>query len=293
MLLVAIWTLILKNRKTDCPKIRQWRLFVTTVCLFALPLTSSAQTTNYEEIENILILKELNPYKKAASRGLSNFVTDDSIEPLPLEQEIWLQEVFVADRAGVLDRMQRDFEQWQKIEEFRENWDVGTTGLYNTPDMGQKKAYFMRTMLQYADKRLSGEIKNSAEGSTLHRIGQVEQALTPKVEAKVASNIKIKIKARVLQRTGTLIIDNPYVEYHANINTSGRVGMHMRKELKQLGVVANVDYEMTDGVYVARVSRPITDRVNATVSSAQSDSSAPFSGASDKTIQLNYSAPFP
>ena len=228
-----------------------------------------------------------------AARVPASFVSGDRIDPLLVKKTVWLQGVFVADDAGVLEEVKKDFDQWQKTENYKRAWNLQSTGLYKTPDSAFKKKYFQRRLLKYADKRLSGEIKNSEEGSALHRIKTVEKTLSPKAEAKIAPNIRLKFKARVLQGQGSLMVNNPYVDYRTDIHTSGQVDMHLGKKIGSLGIHAKIDYDLNQKQYIAALDKNITKNIKTTISSAQSDSSIPFNVKSDKTLRISYTAKFP
>ncbi len=230
--------------------------------------------------------------QRAPSRAPANFIPDDQIEPLPLEQRLWIQEVLVEDQAGVLESMRNNFEHWQQKEEYVRRWKVEAVGPLATPTAEQKKSYLMKQLLKYADKRLSGEIKNAEEGSTFHNIGQVEQALRPNAEAKISSKVSLKLRARVLQGKAILLVNNPWVGYHATIKMNGSVDMHLEKELKDFGVRTAVDYQVKDGIYVARVEKSITTEISARFSATQDIDKAPFKSESDSRIELTYSRGF-
>ena len=121
----------------------------------------------------------------------------------------------------------------------------------------------------------------------------MEKALSPKAEAQIARNIKIKFKARVLQRKGKLLVNNPYVDYQVDVYTSGQVDMHLGKEIKSLGVRANIDYDVNQGHYVAALDKDLTKNITTTLSSAQSSRTGPFSRGSDRTLRISYTAKFP
>lgn len=230
--------------------------------------------------------------QRAPSRAPANFIPDDQIEPLPLEQRLWIQEILVEDKAGVLNSMRSNFENWQQKEEYVRRWKIEPTGTLVTPDKDQKKSYLMKQLLKYADKRLSGEIKNAEEGSTFHEIGKVEQALRPNAEAKISSKVSLKLRARVLQGKVILLVKNPWVDYHANIKANGSIDMHLEKELKEFGVKTAIDYQVRDGIYIARVEKALTAEIGARFSATQKVDKAPFKSESDSRIELTYSRGF-
>ncbi|CAM9902701.1 unnamed protein product [Chrysoparadoxa australica] len=216
----------------------------------------------------------------------------DDVEAVPQQDKIWLSSVFVEDNAGVMNNIKDQLQTWQQMEEYRRNWDIESTGLYETPDDGRKKAWFNRMLLRYADKRLSGEMKNADKGSTLSRVSNVRQALRPSSEASISQNVKLKFKARILQLQGTMNIINPWVESETTFNANGEIHTRVAKNLESIGVRAEVFYQVHDGQYQAVISKPLTNNVTAVLSSAQSDNEVAFADIDRNTVQLIYSTPF-
>src|SRR5690606_16227783 len=129
--------------------------------------------------------------QKSPSRAPANFIPDDQIEPLPLQQRLWIQEILVEDNSGVLETTRNNFMHWHEKEEYVRKWNVEATGDLATPSAEWKRSYLMKQMLKYVDKRISGEIKNAEEGSTFHTVGKVEQALRPDAEAKISKLVSV------------------------------------------------------------------------------------------------------
>ncbi len=230
--------------------------------------------------------------QRSPSRAPANFVPDDQIEPMPMEQRLWIQEILVDDQAGVLETTRANFEYWREKEEYVRRWKIEPTGNLVTPSPESKRNYLTKQLLKYADKRISGEIKQAEEGSTFHSIGQVEKALSPNTEAKISKTISVKLRGKVLQGKAVLLVKNPWVNYHANIKLNGRVDMHFEKDLTELGVKTALDYSVHDGIYVARIEKPLTAEINARFSATQKHDRAPFDSASDTRIELTYSRGF-
>ena len=139
---------------------------------------------------------------KHTSRAPASFVAVDQAESLPIDRTSWTQKVFVPDNEGILNKIKRDLQHWQNVERHRNEWNIGSSGLYDTPVLEKKQQYLKKILLQYGDKRFSGELKEAKAGSTLHRIKTVEKAISPKVSAQITKNLSLKFKARVLQRKG-------------------------------------------------------------------------------------------
>lgn len=241
---------------------------------------------------NIVSTNFASTTKKKTSRGPASAVPRDDMEAMPLESGIWLNSVWVEDRAGVMTGMATQLQEWERREEYRRQWDIESTTLYETPDREQKKAWFNRMLLRYADKRLGGELRNAEEGSTLQRISSARQALRPNTEASISENVKIKFKARVLQLRGIMRIINPWVESETSFDVQGRIHSRLSKNIESLGIRTEVNYWVHEDLYNATISKPLGNNVTAVISSAQGPNEVAFADMDRNTLQLIYSTAF-
>jgi hypothetical protein len=249
--------------------------------------------TNLKTALFLILLIPTLVLAQGTKRAPAHFVPNDDVEPQPIVQNhIWLQDVFVKDDEGHLDATRNQIAEWSEKEEYAKNWNVKSTGLYNTPEEKEKKSYFNRQMLKYADKRLAGEVKNSEEGSVMQSVGQAQKALAPSAQVGISKNVKVKFRARVLQGKASMAIENPYLDHETEVKTSGSVNMKTEKNLKSIGLLAGVDYAVTEKTWTARFDKTITERISARVSSSQTDKSMAFSADSDRIVQVMYSLPF-
>lgn len=238
--------------------------------------------------EDNLSFKELNPYKQSRIRRPANFIPDDNIEPMPLQHRIWIEKVFIHDNAGIVDRMHNEISAWENVQEYRELWDLDSTNLYKTPDNSAKRSYFEKNMIKYFDKRLAGEIQNAEKGSALQTVGRVQKALKPQAEVSVIPNMKLKFKAKVAQGEGVVKVVNPYMNYETILNVNGHIDMIMSKRIDIIGVDAQINYDVKEGVYTAFLDKRISDNVTTRLSSTQPDDHLFLTENSDNTIQVFY-----
>lgn len=285
-------------------------------CLFSS--LSFADLEPQDDIENLIMLKMLNPSYRVRGRGPSNFVPDDEIQPLPLESKSWTQQILVEDDAGVLKGVQKDISAWQEKQDYARAWNLESTGVYDVDSVDEKKAYLQKMILKYADKRLSGEVKKAEEGSALHTVGQAQKALKPNAEAALTENFKLKFKARVLQGKAIMEVKNPYVDYSTTTNLKGDVDMNAAKEFKEVGVKtaahykatednlkvnmiksfedlnlqASIDYEVSDENWTASLQRPIYKQLIGRVSSTQSEKEMILGDESEQRMEVMFNTSF-
>jgi hypothetical protein len=257
--------------------------FVQIVLIVFISLSAQAESS---------LLKKFNPNYKIQSRDPQSYVADVDFTPVPDVEESWLSNVLVEDQAGVLSSIRHDLELWQEREEYVTNWNLESTGLYTIVSEDRKRAYLGKKLLKYADKRLSGEIKDAEEGSALAAVGTAQKALRAESKVSVAKNIKLKFKARVLQGKAIMKVVNPYVSYTTTYSFTSGLNMNINKEFKAIRTVASVDYKVADGQYTANLDKKITDKINARISSSQKVDSGIFTPESNSTFRVMYSTPF-
>ncbi len=256
---------------------------VSALLLVALSFSVLADNSNFDT-------SLLSPLKKVEhKRGPANFTPTDETGYIPMVQEIELEasERLKDDRGGTLKTMKARLDYWREREEYADAWDLGSTGLYETPTDSQKRSYLESNFLRYFDRRLSGEIKNAKKGSALSSVRTVEQALRPDTKVQVSKNVKIRFSARVLQRYGTVRVINPYVKTEAKVTLDGKVDVKMYKEFEEVGFKAEANYSYNSGRYIASLNQRISDRWSANVSSEQSDRELPFNHDIN-TYRINY-----
>ncbi len=272
----------LKNRQRDLASA------TLILCAFVSVTTSNICADEQVTKDNSVKLSYLNPYKKMASRGPSNFVPDVEASDRPSSVTLWYENILVEDTAGVMKGMKRNYDSWEKEEEYAKNWNVASTGLYDIKDQEDRKKYFNRYILKYLDKRLSGEIKQAEEGSTLHRVGKVQKALKPQTRVEVSRNLRFKFKARVLQGKALMFVENPWINNETSVKLDGRVNINVNKDITALGLKANFDYNVNDSEFDARLDKPLTKEITARVSTSKTRDVASVS----QKIELFFNKPF-
>ncbi len=227
---------------------------------------------------SFLILLSLN--------SLYALAPDDDLSPVPAVHNLWLNNVFVPDDAGVMYSIRDTYRSWLDTEEYVDNWSLESTRIYHVPTPEQKKSYTSKIFLKYADKRLSGEVKRSKEGSTLYAIGQAQKALRPQAEVRMAPQVKIKFRGRFLEGKGMVHIYNPIADYQTTINYRGQTQMTLSKEIRPTGIFASINYELWNDTWVAAFDRRLTEKWSTRLSSSQNDEIMAFTKQADTRIEF-------
>lgn len=286
------------KREKNRTKLGHVNSLVTKVLAFALLFSVSSRIYSLSKVsfESPLTIHSLKIAHKvpapAPKRAPASFVHDDEFEPVIFDNEIWIEENMVEDRAGVFNHMKNTIREWSDREEFAERWSLENTGLYVLPSQGEKETFLKKYILKYLDKRVAGEIKRAEDGSTLKRIGEVQKALKPSTKVSVAENFKVHFKARVLEGKVIAQVENPFVDYSTELKINGQVNVYLKKDLKALGVQTSVRYEVNDGVWVAAIDKKLTPEISARVSSSQNVHQDAFTKEADQKIEFMYNLPF-
>lgn len=248
-----------------------------------------------------------------APRDPGSYYPSDSYVYVPYEEKTFWSQLVLPDRKGVLKQMQFQMGLWQEDDDFLEYWDLYDTGQYQrvgdgryeTVNYDEKKGFISRQGLRYLDKRISGEIKQAEEGSTLYRVGQVRKALRPQTEVGFSEKYKLKFSAKVLRGLMIMRIKNPYiddlvVEYKLldslavwdGDSYSNETRIYMIHRFKPVGAWMNYEYKIHDEVFVWESGKSLTKKLNFVVSSVQTNDDLPYSGGANKILELRFNSPF-
>lgn len=251
-----------------CPNFRQLSVF--TILSLLISFNASA-------ITNI----------DGASRSPAS-AFDEEVLTVPLEQKIMVQSIFAEDDAGVMRGTRDQLNSWESTEEFSKKWDLDSTNLYKTPTTEAKAKFIRKNLIRYADKRISGEVKNAEEGSTFHAVGKVEKSLRPNASVPVSKYISLKFKARVLQGKAIVEVRNPWIDCNATVSANGRTKILTKKDFNQLGTSTGVEYNVSEAQWIAFVDQEINKNIKARLSST----TQPDGNDADKRVEMSASFPF-
>jgi hypothetical protein len=219
----------------------------------------------------------------------SSYVPQDEIIVVPRDPDYWYanNNFMVDDDNGILNSMRVDFRRAQEQEMYYTNWGLQNTGMFNPSTPEERKSRFNRDILRYADKRLAGEVRKADKGSTLHRVGQAQKAMSPTTSVSFMSGYSIKFQARALQGKATINLVNPFVRSFIEMTLDGRQEFVTEKTF-DFGFRTALNYRFDKGIYFTTFEQRLTPQWTASLVSTQPASAAAFSGAADKRIQLNY-----
>lgn len=257
---------------------------LTLIAAFAILAFDGFAQKNREKKSDIN-LRLLNPNAKIKDRSISNYAIDDSIEPKPHDNRSWLMEVFVEDDKGVLKSIKSEIKSWGDKEMYSSIWNLDSTKLYETPSRRGREKFLKKRLLKYTDKRLSGELKQAERGTSLYRARQVQKALKPNTTANLSKNVRLRFKARVLEGKIFMVLENPYLDYRANVNLRGEMEMTAKKELKHLRAEAKTQYNFDDKRWLTLMDRVIVRELKARVAS-EHRAREPSGKQYDQSLQL-------
>jgi hypothetical protein len=233
--------------------------------------------------------REIPTQKISKGRAPASAFAAEEFEQAPAAQTIWLQKVWIADHAGVMDRVRNTFDYWDSQEEYAKNWNLESTGLFDIRDSKERASYFGSNILKYVDKRISGEIKNAEEGSAFHTVGQVQEALKPDAEVGLTENYKLKFRARVLEGKGTMLLINPYCEASMVVKLNGELNLVAKKKFDDIDTEAGIDVSVDEGRWLASIDHKITDNL---IARASSELKVDFSRETDTKLEFYFRTSF-
>jgi ABC-type glycerol-3-phosphate transport system permease component len=205
------------------------------------------------------------------TRAPASLVPSDHVYMTPIEEEVWMNTVFVEDEKGVLKEMVHNFETWQEKERYAEQWNLESTGLYQTPTQAQKKSYLSKRALKYLDKRISGEVKNAKKGSTLHKIGQAQKTLKPETDVNFSPNMRLSFKSRVLDGEVIMVFVNPYFDNSTKLNYKGDFTVDLAKKFETLDLSTRLNVNIVDNEWEFHCDRPLFGKWNGRVTARKTE----------------------
>ncbi len=227
-----------------------------------------------------------------ADRRPANFIPSDDIESKPAENRIWLQNVFIDGKHGVLKNIRYNINTWQRRDSYRSSWGMENTGLYRSPSRGFQFRFLTKQTLRYLDKRVSGEIREAKEGSTFHNIGHVHRVFKSNSTKSLGRHVSLKFRVRVLQGKVYMLLKNPYVESNTTIYVNGRVGTYVARDISSLGVKTKLEHILNSGKTTFSLDRPLYDNFTARFSSIYGDDTLSNESSTNRRVELMYENSF-
>ena len=192
-------------------------LLGTTLALLTVPGLGKAQKSTPR-----LSLQRLTyspQYQTLTTPREISFYPPHSVEiiaPLPLtlppsQQAIFMEEL-VKKQSPVLQKVKNTISSWQENEHFTQHWRLQNTTLYSSPSTTTKQKYLEKNLLRYAEKRLSGEIKQAQQGTTMHRVKVAQNSLRPQTKFQLAESYRLRFYAKVLRGQMFAKLENPYIK---------------------------------------------------------------------------------
>lgn len=276
-------------KKNKCPKYLQIYLVGLLKASLISCCVSLFPSATYGEG---LSLWQLSPLCPLPSRGPNSYATDDQIVSVPLRKIHWVEQLLAEDNKGVMVGMREEVNRWIETEDYLENWNLTSTNMIILPTEREKERFLRKKFLRYIDKRLSGEIKEAEEGSTLATVGKVQDALKPNSNISLAKDYRLRFKGRVLQGEGRMKFENPFAETEAKLRLNGDLNVRVTRSIASIGLSSYIDFDFDDNTYTTRMDQKLTETIEASIFSTQKIKQDAFSKNSDQVFQVQYSAPF-
>lgn len=224
---------------------------------------------------------------KTIGRAPASIMATDDLYMSPMEQEIWLNNVMVEDDRGILSDMAHKINTWEETDRYAEQWNLTSTGLFQTPTDSERKSYFGKQFIKYLDRRISGEVKNAEEGSTFHTIGQVQENLSPETAVEMAPNIRLRFRARVLEGAARMMVENPYIENTTTIDYKGQLQVNLNRHFQDLDLRTHFDINVNEGNWQTSVDKPLAKYITGRIAARHTEAYA-----EEAIVQVGYSMGF-
>ena len=245
----------------------------------------------------------------SSPRGVSFYVPNDGEIIAPPASATVLKNLLVEDDHGILKKVKRRVDEWERDEYFVEYWRLEDKGLYTPMSTDDKRQYLEKNMLRYVDKRLSGEIKHAEKGTTLHKVGVVKESLRPQTKVQLSEHYRLRFRAKVLRGLMRMRLENPYIDEgllefkafdKANFwSEESQIGQSTLLLRHRFGNNGPYSSYLEYGFYgeswkweVQRELREVVPGLSIKFRTEQDNREYPWSGVSDKTGELSYGFTF-
>lgn len=236
-----------------------------------LAVAAAAMVTGAHAVE----LENIGLYSAIQNRGVANYTPDSQLDIRPPQKGGWLEDAMLEDRAGVMKSIKRDLDNWRTREEYLQVWNLESFGLHNNvPARAEQKRILSKRMLKYLDKRLTSGVAGTPESDRTRKIAAARNSLRPNSSASLSKNLKLKFRAKLLQRKAAIVLQNPWVGCRVDASFQGDAKIKMSKEVAGFAAVAN--HEVSSGTWESRIERSIASNVRAQISSTQKMGGVPF-----------------
>ncbi len=179
---------------TCCLKFRQ--LMVAFFVLLACSLNAQENDSNvisYKD-QSYKTNESGTPYFTVSSTPIrtpaSTGYRENMMEDVPAPAVTGINRIFVQDENGILNSMKDSNTKWRTTEQNAENWNLESTGLYETPSDEEKGLYYKKSFLKYLEKRFLGEIRR--QGKTVFTATKATKKDQPKETDKETKKENIK-----------------------------------------------------------------------------------------------------
>lgn len=315
---------LLFNKFTRCLNFRHIVLIFTFTTSTALSAADQNKVILYQE-QNYNLSQSgnsTNSTRVPASTGYR----ENMMERPPTPVVPIINRIFMGDHSEVLRDASENSTKWRNTEETAENWNLESTGLYETPSDEEKGLYYKKRFLKFMEKRFFGEVrkrgktvftstkpskkdpkdKDSKAGETKSaedptalvsedarkNIDTVKNFLNPTASKEIAKDTKLRVRVRPLQGRIFLVLQNPYADTELRLSAKKEVVVNMNRSFDKLGLETSLNYQAKQKYWETHVNKTLTKTVSANFSSAQRSSQMAFSGPAIKVVQLVYNLPF-
>lgn len=216
-----------------------------------------------------------------------------SLESMEYVDKHWLNSLFSPDESGVLNSMAMEVEKWRQKEEYVKSWKVPPTEQYRLVSYDEKIRFLRRNALKYLDRRIVQEIKSAKKGTPMHTIGEAQKSLSPDSNVEFSGNFSMKIKAELLLGKATLVLNNPYLDWHVNFYaySNSRVVVHVGRELSSVGLQTGIDYSTRNDELLTTIDKRISEYLFSRISLIKRQDCTNTLTNSDQKIEFIYKRP--
>ncbi|MCY4643595.1 MAG: hypothetical protein OXB88_03165 [Bacteriovoracales bacterium] len=140
------------------------------------------------------------------------YIPSDHQVIAPMKSESTFHNFFIEDDEGALNKIKVTVNQWHRDQLFMERWKLEASNIHAPPTLEERRRFLEKNLIHYVDRRISGEMKKSKKGSTLHKVGSLRNALKPQTKFRFGKNYRLRFRPKVLKGLINMKFENPYID---------------------------------------------------------------------------------
>ena len=185
------------------------------------------------------------------------------LRPIPSKKSFFLYKMVLEDDTGILLPLKDDMASWEKNAP-----DQGPSLFHDKIKEKRRRHYVGQQMALYGRKKLKMALKNFEEELSSSR-EKKEGSSESTPEISFFQGVGLQLKTKLFEGGLDLHLQNPWANLKLVGRLNGKADVHFGHHIAPLKLGAKVEYSITEGLWMAKLERPLSEHVKAQTTSVQ------------------------